>query len=93
MSVDHALCRLLFWNKKKVISDDDFRVVANLETHFEIRRDTRQESGNGEEPDTDPTLAVATNARLATKSNLDLSVIQRLYGAVRAMAKFPIHTK
>ncbi|KUI68447.1 Histone-lysine N-methyltransferase SMYD3 [Cytospora mali] len=83
LSVDQALCRLLYWHKKKAISKDDFQIIAALETHFETRMDQLQdEDENNEEPVVDQTLAVAANARLTTKSSLDLAVIRRLYCAI-----------
>lgn len=83
MSLDQTLCRLLFLHKRKAMPEDDYRVIAALETHLETRRDLSGAESD-DEPGVDPTLAVATNARLATKSPIDLAVIRRLYCAVSA---------
>lgn len=81
MSLDQTLCRLLLLNKKNRVPEDYHGALAAWENHFDARMDRLREEANGE-PEVDQTLAVATNARLATKSNLDLAMIRRLYCAV-----------
>ncbi|ROV99523.1 hypothetical protein VMCG_06318 [Cytospora schulzeri] len=84
-SIDQALCRMLYWIKKNRLPEDSQQALAALENHFEARMDRLRDEANGE-PDVDRTLGVATNARLATKSTLDLAVIQRLYCTIETNA-------
>lgn len=88
VSLEQALCRLLLWRKKNALSKDDFRFLTALETHYETRMDRNREQRNGDF-DIDQALAVATNAQIATKSTLDLSIIQRLYYAVSSVQMHP----
>lgn len=80
-SLDQALCRLLFWIKKKVISEDEMRVIAALETEFEAHMERmRQESDDI--PDIDRSLQVAQNLHSAINPGISLSFCRQLYCAV-----------
>lgn len=77
-SLDQALCRLLFWIKKKKISEDDMRVVTALETEFDARMERmRQESDDA--PEIDRTLQVAQNLHSAIKPGISLAMCRQLY--------------
>lgn len=80
-SLDQALCRLLFWIKKKVISEDDMRVVVALETEFEAHMERmRQESDDV--PEIDQSLQVAQNLHSAIDPGISLSLCRQLYCSV-----------
>lgn len=77
-SLEQALCRLLFWIKKKIISEDDIRVVAALETEFEARMERLRDESDGD-PEIDQTLEVAQNVHSAIKPGISLGMCRQLY--------------
>lgn len=83
-SLDQALCRLLFWIKKKVISEDDLRVVMALETEFEARMERMRNESDGT-PEIDQTLEVAQNAHSAINPGISLATCRQLYCAVSSI--------
>lgn len=87
-SLDQALCRLLFWIKKGVISEDDMRVVVALETEFEAHMERmRQESDDI--PEVDQSLQVAQNLHSAVKPGISLSLCRQLYCSVSSNKQVP----
>lgn len=81
LSLDQALCRLLFWIKRKTISEDDLRVVTALETEFEARME-RLRNESDDAPEIDLTLQVAQNLHSAIKPGISLAMCRQLYCAV-----------
>lgn len=77
-SLDQALCRLLFWIKKKIISEDDMRVVTALETEFDARMERLRNDSDGE-PEIDQTLETAQNVHSAIKPGISLGMCRQLY--------------
>lgn len=91
-SLDQALCRLLLWIKKKVISQDEMRVIVALETEFEAHMESmRQESDDV--PEIDRSLEVAQNLHSAIEPGINLSMCRQLYCAVSSTTQGPKHVE
>ncbi|KAL1859488.1 hypothetical protein Daus18300_009633 [Diaporthe australafricana] len=81
-SVQQALCRLLFWIKKSVISAEDMRVIMALETEFEARMERARRAGSDGVPEFDMSLEVASNLHSAMNPGISLNECRQLYCAI-----------
>lgn len=83
-ALPRALCRLLLLIKKKCISEEAFKVIVNLETHFVERNDDWVDKyGDNDDAPLEETLTVAHNVTQVARSNIDLNLARQLYCMVR----------
>lgn len=79
-ALPQALCRLILWIERGVISKSDFDAIVNLETHFDERTDQWQAKyGDGDDAPLEPVFVVAHNVRHAVNSNIGWNLAAQLY--------------
>lgn len=78
-ALPQTLLRLVLWIDKAVISENNMRVVANLETHSEDRTEQWEELYSDEdESPLEDTFLLAHNIKAAARSNMDWSLARQL---------------